>query len=294
MIYLKSKNRLKGGFLIYLIKPMLDRRKKYLQIAFNRSLEEIALMINSLPLSDRIIIEAGYPLIKNYGVRAISAIRAMWHERIFGIEDQVKNVARGSSFTLTGLGISFIGSLLKSAAKEAARKSARRDGSVKNIHFNPYIVADLKCMDRAFTEVEAAAKAGASAATCLGLAPFETIDEFIRMCEELRIDSMLDMMNVEYPFEVLTKLAKPPRIIMLHRGVDEREENRDKEIPFSEIEKILNLYDDVFIAVAGGETVRDVISGAFNGANILVVWKLFNEDPRKITEITNEFLEELK
>jgi 3-keto-L-gulonate-6-phosphate decarboxylase len=81
---------------------------------------------------------------------------------------------------------------------------------------------------------------------------------------------------------------------MLHRGVDEREENRDKEVPYSEIEKILNLYDDVMIAVAGGETVRDVISGAFNGADILVVWQLFNEDPRKITEITNEFIEEIK
>jgi 3-keto-L-gulonate-6-phosphate decarboxylase len=184
--------------LIYLIKLMLDRRKKYLQIAFNRSLEEIALAINYLPLSDRIIIEAGYPLIKNYGVQAISAIRTMWHEKIFGIQDQAKNVATGGSFTLTGLGISFIDSLLKSAAKPVVKKSTREEGGFKKIHFNPYIVADLKCMDRAFTEVEAAAKAGASAATCLGLAPVETIDEFIKRCEELKIDSMLDMMNVEY------------------------------------------------------------------------------------------------
>jgi len=33
-----------------------------------------------------------------------------------------------------------------------------------------YIVADLKCMDRGFTEVIAAKESGAGAATCLGLA----------------------------------------------------------------------------------------------------------------------------
>ncbi len=225
---------------------MLDRKKKYLQIAFNRTLEEIAVMINSLPLSDRIIIEAGYPLIKTYGVRAIATIKNLWMQK-----------------------------------------------ALAHI-FNLYIVADLKCMDRAFTEVEAAASAGASAATCLGLAPLETINEFIKRCEEIGIDSMLDMMNIEYPFEVLSELIKPPKIIMLHRGVDEGEDNREKEVPYHEIERIKSVYEDVLIAVAGGETIREVITGAFNGADIIIVWRLFNESPEKITLIANEFLKELK
>jgi bifunctional enzyme Fae/Hps len=134
---------------------MLDRKSKYLQIAFNRSLNEVKSMIAMLPASDKIIIEAGTPLIKRYGERGIIALNNWWSEKI------------------------------------------QKPG---------YIVADLKCMDRGSGEVRSAAQAGASAATCLGLAPIETINEFIRECEEANIDSMIDMMNVEFPFEILQKL----------------------------------------------------------------------------------------
>ena len=257
---------------------MLDRKQKYLQIAFNRTLEEIAAMINSLPLSNRIIIEAGYPLIKTYGIESIRKIRQWWSERVLGYSIE------SPSMEFKGLSDFLIKSLFKKSTSESIKKE---------IAFSPYIIADLKCMDRAFAEVEAAVSAGASAATCLGLAPLETIDEFIKRCEELGIDSMLDMMNIEYPFEVLSNLIKPPTIVMLHRGVDE-EENRGKEIPYQEIERIKSVYEDVLIAVAGGETINEVITGAFNDADIIVVWRLFNENPEKIVVITNEFLKEIK
>ncbi|MFA4999030.1 MAG: orotidine 5'-phosphate decarboxylase / HUMPS family protein, partial [Candidatus Paceibacterota bacterium] len=164
----------------------------------------------------------------------------------------------------------------------------------KSAVIDPYIVADLKCMDRAFTEVEAAKEAGAQAATCLGLAPLETIDAFIKKCEEIKIDSFLDMLNVEYPFEVLSKLKNLPKVVMLHRGVDEREDNKDKEMPYHQIERIKGTYDDILIAVAGGETVREAITGSFNDADIVIVWKLVNENPENIVEITKEFLGETK
>jgi 3-hexulose-6-phosphate synthase len=226
---------------------MLEKNKKYLQIALNRSLEEISSMIYSLPPSDRIIIEVGYPLIKTYGIEAIRKIKRWWKRKSSG-----------------------------------------------SLSFIPYVVADLKCMDRAFTEVEAAASAGASAATCLGLAPLETIDAFIRRCEELGIDSILDMINVEFPFEILSKLKKQPRVVMLHRGVDEGEENKEKELPLHEIERIKSVYDEVLVAIAGGETIEEVISGVFNDADILVVWRPFNENPERILYIANEFLKEIK
>lgn len=54
---------------------MLDTRSKYLQIAFNRTLDEVMYMISLLPVSDKIIIEAGTPLIKRYGSAAISTIK---------------------------------------------------------------------------------------------------------------------------------------------------------------------------------------------------------------------------
>lgn len=274
---------------------MLDRRKKYLQIAFNRTLEEIAAMIDSLPLSDRIIIEAGYPLIKTYGTRAIGEIKSLWGQRIFGY---ISGAPQTQPFHLQNINslFKFNSPLIELLLKSTEKKKIKRERveEIKEATFSPYIIADLKCMDRAFTEVEAVASAGASAATCLGLAPTETINQFIERCEEIGIDSMLDMMNIEYPFEVLSKLRKPPTIVMLHRGVDEGEENKEKEIPYHEIEIIKSTYDNILIAVAGGETINEVIRGAFNGADIIVVWRLFNETPEKITAVTNKFLEETK
>ena len=108
---------------------LLKKRTKYLQIAFNRDLGEVKKMISLLPVSEKIIIEAGTPFVKKYGLSGIRDIKYFWEQRL----DQPG-----------------------------------------------YIVADLKCMDRGSTEVEAAMEAGASAVTCLGLAPVETINEFIK------------------------------------------------------------------------------------------------------------------
>ncbi|MEK7482539.1 MAG: hypothetical protein AAB620_01980 [Patescibacteria group bacterium] len=51
---------------------MLSKNTKYLQIAFNRSLDEVKEMVFLLPADERIIIEAGTPLVKRYGARGIS------------------------------------------------------------------------------------------------------------------------------------------------------------------------------------------------------------------------------
>ncbi len=263
---------------------MLDRKRKYLQIAFNRNLEEIKSMIYSLPLSDQILIEVGYPLIKRYGVEAIRKIRQWWTEKIF---THLIEIPSTKSKLLTHFLIKSLSKTLTEDQRELAQKETETT-------FAPYIVADLKCMDRAFAEVETAKLAGASAVTCLGLAPTETINLFVEKCEEFGLDSILDMLNVDYPFEVLQKLKRPPKIIMLHRGVDEGEENKEREIPYHEIERIKSVYDDVLIAVAGGETIEEVVHGTFNGADIVVVWRLFNENQENITKLANEFLKEIK
>ena len=108
-------------------KIRLEKRKKYLHVALNSTLEEAREIISQLPTSDRILIEAGTPLIKIYGTEAVSQI------------------------------------------KEMAPAGA-------------YIVADNKCADLAAREVEMMAGAGANAATCLGVAPVETIDSFFHSC----------------------------------------------------------------------------------------------------------------
>ncbi|HOX30231.1 MAG TPA: orotidine 5'-phosphate decarboxylase [Candidatus Paceibacterota bacterium] len=157
-----------------------------------------------------------------------------------------------------------------------------------------YIVADLKTMDRGSAEVKSAARAGASAATCLGLAPVETIDEFIKNCETHGIDSMVDMMNVPFPFEVLQKLKNLPDIVVLHRGADEHILNREKQIPLNQITRIKGAYGKILISIAGGETTREVVSDFFNGADIAVVWRSFYEKPKDTSTLAQDFLKLIK
>ena len=222
---------------------MLNRKSKYLQIAFNRDLEDVREMIGMLPASEKIIIEAGTPLVKKYGQRGIRALSNWWSEKI------------------------------------------QKPG---------YIVADLKCMDRGSREVEAVADAGASVATCLGLAPVETINEFIKKCESAGIDSMVDMMNVEFPFEILQKLRKLPTIVVLHRGADENEKNKEKQIPHEQIHRIKGSYGNILISVAGGEKPRDVVRAFFNDADIVVIWRSFYEAPENTAALAREFLKLVK
>jgi 3-keto-L-gulonate-6-phosphate decarboxylase len=215
----------------------LNKRNKYLQIALNSTFSEARKIVASLPQSDKIIIEAGTPLIKTEGINVVSDLRA--------------------------------------------------------IAPNAYIVADIKVSDNAEKEVAMVAQTGAEAATCLGVAPIETIDKFIQACIENKIDSMIDLMNVSDPVSLFRKLKKLPLVAIIHRGVDETEATKDKAIPYYQINKIKGAYN-IMVAVAGGDDNREVESAIFNGADIVVVWKNFMQSGNKITEMANLFLKNIK
>lgn len=225
----------------------LDKRKRYLQVALNSTLDDAESIISQLPLSDRIIVEAGTPLIKRYGARGIERI-AYWYQR----------------------------------------RVAEAD-----VPIFPYIVADLKTMDRGRTEVDIAAGAGASAAIALGNAPVETLNAFVENCEQAGIDAMIDMMNVEYPINTLSKLKKLPPVVILHRGVDEEEFNREKQIPLHEIRRIKGAYD-IMISIAGGDTIREVQRSIFNDADIVVIWKTVFQSTKETVGLIEGFLREIK
>lgn len=57
---------------------MLDRKKKYLQVALNSTPEEGEEIIYQLPQSDRILIEAGTPFIKAFGAEGIRRLKDAW------------------------------------------------------------------------------------------------------------------------------------------------------------------------------------------------------------------------
>ena len=130
------------------------------------------------------------------------------------------------------------------------------------------IVADIKVTDGAAGEVQMASAAGASAVTVLGNAPHETIEIFIQRCEQLGLVSMIDMIGVKDPLDVLRPLKKPPRVVVLHLGRDE-ESTRGKLIQYRHVTRIRSKFP-VIISAAGGVGIREARSAIFNGANIVV------------------------
>ena len=57
---------------------MLEHKKRYLQIAFNYDLYHVQRILPTIPFSDRILIEAGTPLIKRVGVHGVKFISRIW------------------------------------------------------------------------------------------------------------------------------------------------------------------------------------------------------------------------
>ncbi len=190
---------------------MLDNNVRYLQIAFNYNMGMVMQMLPRIPQSDRILIEAGTPLIKLAGMQAVSTIRRLW---------------RG------------------------------------------HVVADLKISDGAIGEVDMARRAGATAVTVLGSAPVETLNFVIERCQRLNMLSMIDLLGVADPLDILRPLKKSPDIVVIHRGRDE-ENTRGKLIRYRQVNRIRSKFDSL-ISAAGGVDLREARSAIFNGANIVV------------------------
>lgn len=256
----------------------LNPKKRYLQVALNGTLEDANEIIRSLPKNDRILIEVGTPLIKRYGEYGISQIR-QWYEQHLSGQILAPSVSPSNSL---------ISILLQSVIAKSSVPATKINNEI-----HPYIVADLKTMDRGQTEVEIAARGGASAAIALGTAPIETLNLFIEKCEENGLDAMIDMMNVEFPLSVLRALKKVPPVIIIHRGVDEEKFNKEKQIPLHEIRRIKGNYN-IMISIAGGDTLKEVQRSIFNDADIVVIWKSVFQQTSDTAEIVKGFLKEIK
>lgn len=294
---------------------LLSRRTKYLQVALNSTLDDAFAVINSLPLSDRILIEAGTPLIKKYGISSITRLKSWWEARLSGAtlsslfvntsENAEVPVPPGNLGPLVSLLMKQFSTPRSSAEGETFNAESHGTTEKPKVAFgatkgrshlpvgNAYIVADLKTMDRAVTETTEVKMAGASAAVVLGLAPLETLNAFIDSCEKLEMDSMVDMMNVEQPYKILRTLKKLPTVVILHRGVDEEAYNKNKPLPYHNIIKVKGSYN-ILISVAGGDTSREVQRAIFNGADIVVVWKDFYKIGSDTGSLAAEFLKEIK
>jgi bifunctional enzyme Fae/Hps len=260
---------------------MLSKKKRYLQIALNSTPSQGESIIYTLPSSDRILIEAGTPLIKEFGVEGIRRLKDAWEERFYGFSHSYEESQTLQSNKMIN---SFLG--VKILSESETRTPT---GPNSNI----YVVADTKCMDRGKTEVDIAIRGGASAATVLGAAPIATINYFIQNCAAHGLDSMIDFIGVPEPIKVLRKLRQMPTVVVLHRGVDEETFDRNSPIPYIQINKIRSSYD-VRISIAGGDTIREVQRAAFNGADIVVVWRDFYNPNSNTGLLAQQFLAEVK
>ena len=195
---------------------ILDRKTRYLQIAFNYDLRLVQRVLPSIPQSPRILIEANTDSMDELA----SQINRLWP----GV-----------------------------------------------------VVADLKVADGAYGEVEMARNAGARAATAMGESSTETLNIFVDACERLGIASMIDMVGVADPLNVVRRMRKPPEVVVLHRGRDE-EGTRGKVIQYRHVNRIRSKFN-VLISAAGGVDLKEARSAIFNGASIVVVNLVRPGDP---------------
>lgn len=140
-----------------------------------------------------------------------------------------------------------------------------------------HIVADMKVVDGAAGEVRMARDAGANAVTALGNSPTETLDLFIHQCNQLGVISMIDLLGVGDPLDVMRPMSEPPDVAVLHRGRDE-EATQGKAIQYRHVNRIRSKYD-LNISAAGGVDLKEARSAIFNGANIVVVNLVHPGDP---------------
>jgi bifunctional enzyme Fae/Hps len=92
---------------------MLDRKTRYLQIAFNYDVALVRRILPSIQPSQRIIIEAGTPYIKREGVDGIRAMRRHWHghlvadlKTVDGALEEVDMARKAGATAATALGSS--------------------------------------------------------------------------------------------------------------------------------------------------------------------------------------------
>jgi len=210
----------------------------YLQVAMDLvDMQSVERVLTEVPKNDHVLIEAGTPLIKQFGLNVI--------------------------------------------------------GEIRKIRPDAFIIADLKTLDTGNLEARMAANASADAVVVSGLAPVSTIELFVREARKTGIYSVIDMLNVKKPAELIRELAKigaVPDIVEMHRAIDaEGSEYNWGEIPA--IKKAGG--SKLLVATAGGIRQHVVKEALKQGADILVVGRAITAS-KNIKNAAEGFLEELK
>ena len=130
------------------------------------------------------------------------------------------------------------------------------------------LVADMKTMDAGRTEMEIAAKAGATIAVVMGNAPDSTIKECIQAGKNYGIKICVDFLNDSAVEDRVCDVEKwGADYVAVHTAIDDQMHG---STPFDTLRSISSKVK-IPIAVAGGINSENAIDAVNNGASIVIV-----------------------
>ncbi|MBK5114008.1 MAG: bifunctional 5,6,7,8-tetrahydromethanopterin hydro-lyase/3-hexulose-6-phosphate synthase [Candidatus Heimdallarchaeota archaeon] len=178
-------------------------------------------------------------------------------------------------------------------------------GRMRVLKPGAYIIADMKTMDVGRAEVEAAADATANAVVVSGIAPAETIAEFIRACNKRGVHAWVDSLNTNQAelLATLQGLKEKPKVVILHRGIDQEDAQKEGGTKKEGTSASRSVWGDIkqikkitggLAAVAGGLKPGQPLADALKaGADIVIVGRYIyrSSDPNRAAM---RFLDEME
>ncbi|HIH78231.1 MAG TPA: bifunctional 5,6,7,8-tetrahydromethanopterin hydro-lyase/3-hexulose-6-phosphate synthase, partial [Halobacteria archaeon] len=153
-----------------------------------------------------------------------------------------------------------------------------------------FIVADLKTLDTGNLEARIVANASGDAIVISGLAPIKTIEKAISEAKKTGIYSVIDMLNVKDPIDVLSRLTIKPNVVEIHRAIDNESVEKEDWVVVKEIK---NKFKNILVGVAGGLKPENVQKALDSGADILIVGRGITAS-KDVEGETRKFLKSLK